>query len=376
MVVGSDLTRAGNLDADLLTGDDALSTGSFAAGLVVLFGSGETSTSGQKVFDWVLRRVAQPLRVAILETPAGFELNSAQVAGRIGDFLNKRLQNYKPQVTIVPARKRGTPFSPDDPLLARSVLDHNVIFLGPGSPTYAARQLRDSAVWHTVVARHRLGAALVLASAATIAASRWALPVYEIYKVGQDPHWQAGLDFFAPYGLNLVFIPHWNNNDGGSELDTGHCFMGRERFEPLAAVLPPETVVVGIDEHTALIIDLAAGKGRVMGRGGVTVLRHGTATTVRHNNSFSLTLLGDLRLPSPEADIPPDVWGEALAVWRASRLPSAPEPAAEVQALAAQRQQARERRDWAAADALRGQIEALGWRVQDTPAGQKLTPAW
>ena len=45
---------------------------------------------------------------------------------------------------------------------------------------------------------------------------------------------------------------------------------------------------------------------------------------------------------------------------------------AEVQRLAALRQDARERRDWPAADALRSQIEALGWTVQDTPAGPRL----
>ena len=81
----------------------------------MLFGSGETSASGQKAFDWLFRHVERPLRVAVLETPAGFELNSDRVAGRIGDFLCDRLQNYRPEVTLVPARQRGTPFSPDLP---------------------------------------------------------------------------------------------------------------------------------------------------------------------------------------------------------------------------------------------------------------------
>ncbi len=81
-------------------------------GLVVLFGSGETLPAGQKVFDWLFRRLVTPLRVAILETPAGFELNSERVAGRIGEFLEQHLQNYRPEVTLVPARRRGTPFSP------------------------------------------------------------------------------------------------------------------------------------------------------------------------------------------------------------------------------------------------------------------------
>jgi hypothetical protein len=161
------------------------------SGLVVLLGSGETLPSGRRVFDWLMRQLPVPVRVAILETPAGFELNSAQVAGRIGEFLRKHLQNYHPQVTIVPARKRGTPFSPDDPDIATLIPGASLMLLGPGSPTYAVRQLEQSLTWHTMVACHRLGATLVLSSAAAIAASAYALPVYEIYKVGEDPQ-EAG----------------------------------------------------------------------------------------------------------------------------------------------------------------------------------------
>jgi len=134
------------------------------SGLVALLGSGETSPSGGLAFEAVVSRLAGPPRVAVLETPAGFKLNSAQVAGRVADFLRQRLQNYKPEVAVVPARKRHTTFSPDDPALARLLLKANLIFLGPGSPTYAVRQLRDSQVWHTLVAQQRLGAAIVRTS--------------------------------------------------------------------------------------------------------------------------------------------------------------------------------------------------------------------
>jgi hypothetical protein len=219
-------------------------------GVVVLFGSGETSPSGRKVFDQVLKDLPQPPRLALLETPAGFELNSTQVIGRVAEFIRHRLQNYQPQVTLVPARKRGTPDSPDEPQVVAPLLESDLIFMGPGSPTYAVRQLSDSLAWHYLLARHRLGAALVLASAATIAISAYALPVYEIYKVGEDPHWKAGLDFFGDYGLPLVFVPHWNNNDGGDELDTSRCVMGQTRFAELMRQLPLDGTVIGIDEKT------------------------------------------------------------------------------------------------------------------------------
>jgi len=341
-------------------------------GPVVLFGSGETSASGQKVFDRLLRRLPSPVRVAIVETPAGFELNSDQVAGRIGEFLCHRLQNYQPQVTVVPARKRGTPFSPDNPEIAALIPAAHAIFLGPGSPTYAVRQLQDSLTWQTTVACHRLGAALVLASAATVAAGAYALPVYEIFKVGEELHWQAGLDLLGAYGLSLAFVPHWDNCDGGTDLDTSRCWMGRSRFEQLAAMLPPGVTVIGIDEHTALVLDLAAGSCQVMGRGGASVLRGGKERRVEHGLSVPLSELGPFHEPPGGTELP----AEVRELVRGAQAPVPPEmvpdPPPEVVLLAQEREAARVRRDWVTADALRGQIAAWGWQVLDTQAGPQL----
>lgn len=338
---------------------------------MLLFGSGETSANGQKAFDWLFRRLDQPLRVAILETPAGFELNSQQVAQRIADFLRERLQNYAPLTTLVPARRRGTAWSPDEPEVVAPLLTNDVIFLGPGSPSYAVRQLHDSLAWHTLRGRQRLGAAVALASAATIAAGAYALPVYEIYKVGEDPHWKLGLDLFADFGLKLAVVPHWNNSDGGAELDTSRCFMGQERFEPLLALLPADVVVLGIDEQTALALDWEDGTGHVLGQGSVTVLAAGEAQVFNRGQSFPINELGPYHLPQQGDGIPEPVWQRALAA--AQARPVKPDPPPEVIELARLRQQARERSDWAAADALRSQIEALGWQVQDTIEGPRVT---
>lgn len=340
-------------------------------GPVLLFGSGETSANGQKAFDWLFRRLDQPLRVAILETPAGFELNSQQVAQRIADFLRQRLQNYAPQTTLVPARRRGTAWSPDEPDVVAPLLHSSVIFLGPGSPSYAVRQLQGSLAWHLTRAQQRLGGAIALASAASVAAGAYALPVYEIYKVGEDPHWKPGLDLFADFGLKLAVVPHWNNSDGGAALDTSRCFMGLARFEPLLAMLPADVVVLGVDEQTALAMDWAAGTGYVLGRGSVTALRGGSALVFGRGQNFPLAELGAYRLPEPGGGIPEAVWHHALAAFTAAQAAEHPPP--DVLALLEQRQEARAQHHWAAADSLRSQIEALGWTVQDTPQGARVT---
>ena len=372
----------------------------FQSGPVVLFGSGETSPSGRKVFDQILSALPGSPQVALLETPAGFEPNSAQVIGRVAEFLKHRLQNYNPRVSVVPARARGTAFSPDDPEISAPLLEADLIFMGPGSPTYAVRHLNESLAWDYIRARHRLGAALVLASAATIAVSAHALPVYEIYKVGEDLHWMPGLDFFGNYGMPLIFIPHWNNNEGGAELDTSRCFMGQERFARLVELLPPELTVIGVDEHTALIMDTQKGVGRVVGRGEITVIhtghQHGEAgpdlsgtglelvAAGRHahvhrhaaGESFPLADCCPFVAPPNGDGLPPKVWERALEVHNrlaATRQAGSEEPPPEVQALAEQRQSARAAKDWVLADQLRDQIAALGWAVKDTPQGPELT---
>ena len=129
-------------------------------GPIALLGSGETSLAGGRVFESIAQDLPHPFRIAILETPAGFELNSHQVAGRVADFLKVRLQNYQPVIDIIPARKRNSPFSPDDPETLKWLLHANIIFMGAGSPTYAVRQLSGSLTWDIVRARHRLGAGL------------------------------------------------------------------------------------------------------------------------------------------------------------------------------------------------------------------------
>ena len=55
--------------------------------------------------------------------------------------------------------------------------------------------------------------------------------------------------------------------------------------------------------------------------------------------------------------------------------PSQPDPPPDLTRLLALRQAARERRDFATADAIRDQLRQAGWLVRDTPDGPQLDPA-
>lgn len=338
-------------------------------GRVAFLGSGETSLAGGRIFETLARLISNPLRIAILETPAGFELNASLVAGRVGEFLKTRLQNYKPTIDLIPARKKGTEFSPDNLEILKPLLQANMIFMGPGSPSYLARQLQGTLAWDIIRARHRQGATLVFASAATISVGQWVLPVYEIYKVGEDVHVKDGLGFFSDFGMHISFIPHWNNAEGGVDLDTSRCFVGMERFKQWCDLLPPQNTTLGLDEHTGIIMDLEAGTCEVSGVSSVSIVRECDPEIYPSGSKFELKEIGDLQIPEPlERGIPAHVWQMTLEAQSAED----DKPSNEVLELLEQRKQARANKDFTASDRLRDEIAALGWKVKDTKEGQQL----
>jgi len=337
-------------------------------GPIAMLGSGETSLAGGRIFEAIARKLDSPLHVALLETPAGFELNSSQVVGKVGDFLEKRLRNYDLSIDIIPARKRGTPFSPDEPGIQGKLLSANMIFMGPGSPTYAVRQLQGSLTWDLVRARHRQGAALVFASAAMISVGKFALPVYEIFKVGEDVHRVPGLDLFADFGMELSFIPHWNNAEGGEDVDTSRCFMGLERFNQWCEDLPDDHTTLGLDEHTGLIIDFKEGTCSVNGVSSATLLRDCNPRIYPSRAEFPLSELGKFHLGGDE-NFRPDAMEMLAAV---AVQPGPHEPPGEALDLLGLRDQARRDKNWKRSDELRQQISALGWDVKDTSQGSEL----
>lgn len=338
-------------------------------GRIAFLGSGETSLAGGRIFENLARLISDPLQIAIMETPAGFELNASLVAGRVAEFLKTRLQNYKPVIDLIPARKQGTSFSPDNLEVIKPLLTSNMIFMGPGSPTYVARQLRGTLAWDVIRARHRLGATLVFSSAATISIGMSVLPVYEIYKVGEDVSVKDGLNLFSDFGMDLNFIPHWNNAEGGIDLDTSRCFMGIERFKQWRNLLPAENTVLGLDEHSGLIMDFEAGTCEVHGVSSVTVLKNSEESMHSSGAIFPLSTLGDFRAPDPiESGVRSEVWELIANVSQKDEEA----PSDEARELLDLRKAARARKDFAESDRLRDQLAALGWAVKDTKEGQQL----
>jgi cysteinyl-tRNA synthetase len=169
-------------------------------------------------------------------------------------------------------------------------------------------------------------------------------------------------------------------------------------------MLPEEMTIIGLDEKTALVIDLSRGECQVIGLGMVTLLHTGhkhyekghrissvgnslniTGTNedlvkitkqrdghfhqYQDGQNFSMSEIGRFQPYYPEACLPSAIWQKAIQAKHLMEIEAPLTPSEEVAQLIRARQEARQTNNWAFADELRIQIEKSGWEVLDTKDG-------
>lgn len=291
-------------------------------GVLALMGSGETSPTMVTLHRELIGRLGETSVAVVLPTPYGFQVNAADISERA-----RRYFAHSVGLQTVIADNGGPAESGPGQRLLDLVRSADWVFAGPGSPSYALRAWDAARLAEALASRvRRARGVTVLASAAACTAGAAALPVYEIYKAGHEPHWLAGLDLLGELGLPVAVIPHYDNAEGGTH-DTRYCYLGEPRLAALEKDLPGDSAVLGIDEHTAVIFNLANSDVRVWGRGVMTIRRHGTSTRIPAGATLTLTHLRDLvhglaaREPSGRS---PEVQGSSTSATARSDEPPAP----------------------------------------------------
>jgi hypothetical protein len=258
-------------------------------GLIVLFGSGEMSPTGRRIHEEIFTRLelTPPVSIGILETPTGFEVNAIHGwPQRMEIFFKTGLKNYTPRITRIRAWRHDGPNSTNTASIVDPILTQDYLYSGAGSPTYTVKHLVKSRAYRNMLTALQMGTTLCLGSASAIAAGRYALPVYEIFKAGEGLHWINGLNVLGTLGLSVAVIPHWNNTEG-EDFDTTFCWMGLDRFKRLVKLLPSDVTIIGIDEQTALVINSQTKICDVLGKGSVHIIRKGKEKTISKGSTFT-----------------------------------------------------------------------------------------
>ena len=196
-------------------------------------------------------------RISIIATAAAPDHNHER-AGRNGvrwfESLGAR------NVAALPLIDRASAASP---AIVAALRDSRLIYLLGGFPHYLGQTLLGSASWHAILAAHQAGALVVGSSAG-------AMVLCQHYYNPDSSKVVEGLAMLP----NACVLPHHNT-------------FGKGWAARLAALLP-ESVLLGIDERTAMLDDGAGGAWRVYGQGAITLYRQGQATAYASGAQFEL----------------------------------------------------------------------------------------
>jgi len=276
--------------------------------ILTIMGSGETTPTMARVHRAVLDRLGErPVPAVVLDTPYGFQENAEDITDRAVDYFRTTVGA---PFTVASWRSADADTLVRETALAR-IRDARLVFTGPGSPSYALRVWVGSDLPRLLAEKLAQGGAVTMASAAALTLGRYTIPVYEIYKVGEAPRWLDGLDLLTPFGLPVAVVPHYDNAEGGNH-DTRFCYMGERRLRVLEAELPPEVFILGVDGHTAMVLDLDAGTASVLGLGTVTVRKDDRSTVFPAGSEVSI------------ADLVAAAHGDAAARGGAGAAPPSP----------------------------------------------------
>ena len=196
-------------------------------------------------------------RISIIATAAAPDHNHER-AGRNGVHWFESLGARN--VAALPLIDRASAASP---AIVAALRDSRLIYLLGGFPHYLGQTLLGSASWHAILAAHQAGALVVGSSAG-------AMVLCQQYYNPDSSNVVEGLAMLP----NACVLPHHNT-------------FGKGWAARLAALLP-ESVLLGIDERTAMLDDGAGGAWRVYGQGAVTLYRQGQATAYASGAQFEL----------------------------------------------------------------------------------------
>ena len=259
--------------------------------ILTIMGSGETAPTMVSTHRKLVAMLPSPVDAVIVDTPFGFQENAPELASRAIEYFKVSVNIDAKVAGLV--RLHDTHVAADPVSVERGlrlVDSATYLFAGPGSPTYALRQWAGSRFADVLRSKMNDGGIVTFASAAALTLGKFTVPVYEIYKVGEDVRLLDGLNVLGDIGVNAVVIPHYDNAEGGNH-DTRFCYLGDMRLSLLESMLDQDTFVLGVDEHTAVVIDLDAESCTVAGNGTVTVRHKSTSRVFETGEVFPLDVL-------------------------------------------------------------------------------------
>jgi hypothetical protein len=200
------------------------SGGETGPSVLAILGSGETAPTMVSTHQRLFAAAPADRPALLLDTPYGFQENADDLSARTQAYFARHVGR---QVGVASFRDAAALTPVAEEALCAEVEEAGWLFAGPGSPTYLARQATATRLPDALRARLRSPGVSVYASAAACVLGAATVPVYEIYKAGEEPHLRPGLDLLAGLGWDVLVVPHFDNAEGGTH-DTRYSYLGSD----------------------------------------------------------------------------------------------------------------------------------------------------
>lgn len=234
----------------------------YAAGALALVGSGEYTPAMHDTDRLLLDTLGGPAaaRVVVIPTASGLEPGMPQRWNAMG------VEHFSALgATVTPVELVGRDDAHDEAVLA-ILRAANFFYFSGGNPEYVVETLRGTPAWQAITGGLARGAVLAGCSAGAMMMGSYTLRIRSIMN-GQPPQWVQAFGVVP----GLVIMPHFDR--------VAH-FVGQELFRAIIASAPEKTVLVGVDEDTALVRESPDAAWRVSGRQTVSVFDTDGARTM------------------------------------------------------------------------------------------------
>ncbi len=241
------------------------------SGTVALVGSGEYLDVMNEVDTYLLDTIGgvNNAHVALLPTASGLEPNGPTSWNNLGLRHFKQLGVSDVRATRIIDREGA--FDAEQVALLQGA---NFYYFSGGNPQHVIETFRGSPAWNVIKSAYEQGAVLAGCSAGAMMMSGYTISVRQAMQ-------GSAMDFVEGLGIvpHVIVFPHFDRMAG---------FLSQDRFKDLLRAIPVNTIVVGVDEDTALVrIEPSkdaetVARWRVMGRQTVNIFSSDTNVRKLH----------------------------------------------------------------------------------------------
>lgn len=242
------------------------------AGAIALVGSGEYTDAMNDTDLYLMGTIGGPAAAKVVIIPTASGLEDPSSPERWQQMGLAHFSKLGAQVKRVDILNRA---DANDQHWVPLLEEANFYYFSGGNPQHLIETMRDSLAWSYIQRGYLNGAVLAGCSAGAMSFGGYTANIRAVMR-GDGPSWSPALGLLP----RLITMPHFDRISG---------FAGPAMFKQMLEAVPEGSLLVGVDEDTALVrtsLEDPARRWQVIGRQTVSLFNSEGASTVFRSGDY------------------------------------------------------------------------------------------